>query len=399
MINESTKVKSKLSIVFLIVLIFPFIKPAYFNHLEAISMCYKAWSIFSFFIIAALLVKKGKFSKIFIYFILYCLIMFIITILKAKQINTFITTFLPIVALASITELNIKNNYKNLIKALLYILIPYMIINFITIILFPKGLYEIITRNNVSYICWFLGYKNPQIRIILPTILLAIVDSYINKNKLTITTIVYIVIAWITSIMVKSSTAIVGLTIFTILLLIVNKEIIKKIMSKINLVILLIISLLFTYMVIKIDIQNIFAFFIENILHKDLDLTDRVFIWEKAYEAVKNSWLFGYGMQNEDGMFSLLNATHPHNYMLYNLLNGGIIGTLLLLKIWDLSGNSLKKHIRNKSSLYILITLIVFIVMGISESLTDCVLLYPILIMGYNIKYIEKEEGEGKKDA
>ncbi len=375
------------SVWFLVLLIFPFIRPQYFNHILIIKNLYKFFMVFSLAIIFCLLLKNRKTSKIYFIFIIYIIYAIFITYIKDGSFKDLINTFLPIFSLCTIIEMNVIDNLKNLLKAFLVILVPYTLINFISIILFPNGLYTVLTRGNSIYLCWFFGYKNPQIRILLPTVMFTFINSKVNESRFSKNlNIIILVIVWMTTILVKSTTAMIGMFIFSVVLVSTKMKFLRKMLSIVNLRNLLIASLIMIILIVNFNIQSKFAFLIENILHKSLDLTDRTYIWEKSLNQIYDNFIFGCGFQSEEMFANVIVGTHPHNYMLYQLYNFGIIGTGLLLLLWDFAYQILSKNDDKKISIYIFVTLFAFIIMGLTESLTETVLLYPILIFSYNLK-------------
>lgn len=386
---------SKRNLLLLILMLIPYIKPPYFNQIYIIKNLYNIFEIIVLFIIVLMFFKKKEYSKIYIYFVIFLAISFAITLFKGESIVYCAQLYIPTFAISTLVEFNIRTNPRKIITALLLILVPYAIINFITILFFPNGLYFNLTRNNSKYLCWFLGYKNPQIRILLPMVVLLFIYSSLSNKKTSKFTIIIFILTWLTILRLESSTALIGMTLFTVALFIKNIKFFKVIIKKINFVFLLTMSIIVIILIVKFNIQNYFAFFIENVLHRNLDFTDRVFIWKSAFNYIFKSPLIGYGIRNDDIVYNFINATHPHNYILYNLYNVGIIGTFVLLKIWNLCYKSLNKNINRKEATYLYICLLSFIIMGFTESLTDCDLLFPLLIIGYNLDYIKKEVYKG----
>ncbi len=381
---------SKRNLLFFVLLLFPFIKPPYFNQFYIIKNLYNVLEIIVLFIIILMFFKKKEYSKIYIYFVIFLAISFAITLFKGESIIYCAQLYIPTFAISTLVEFNIRTHPRKILTALLLILVPYAIINFLTILIFPNGLYFNLTRNNIKYLCWFLGYKNPQIRILLPMIVLLFIYSSLSNKKTSKVTIITFIITWLTILKLESATALVGMALFTIAMIIKNIKIFKAIIKKINFVFLLLMSIVIIILIVEFNVQNYFAFFIENVLHRDLDFTDRVFIWKSTFDYILKSPIIGYGIRNDEIVYNFINATHPHNYLLYNLYNVGIVGTFVLLKIWNLCYKSLKKNINRKEATYLYICLISFIIMGFTESLTDCNLLFPLLIIGYNLDYIKK---------
>ena len=82
---------------------------------------------------------------------------------------------------------------------------------------------------------------------------------------------------------------------------------------------------------IGFNIQDLFGWFIEGILGKDLSLTNRTTLWGYALEDISHSLFFGYGVQ--DGLtFGLLrfsnSYSHCHNAISTLLYQGGLLSLI-----------------------------------------------------------------------
>lgn len=386
--KQNNKIKSKFSLVFLL---FPFIRPQYFSQIPIILNIYYVMSAFVFLIVFFAFLKQKNKSKISIIYFMIIIYMFLVTFLKEASIKYFVSTFLPITALVCIFEMNVRDNFENLCSALVLILVIFMIINLFTIIFKPNGLYNVITFNGTIYKCWFFGYKNPQIRMILPILLFSLLNYKQNNSKFN-KKIFYLsmIMAWLTILLVKSATGLLSLFIFTFILITSKAKKISKMLLKINLSHILIATFIIILLIVYFNFQNMFSFLIEGILKKDLDLTDRISIWILSLNRIKDSLLFGYGFQSSTQFSSYIIGSHPHNYILYNLYNFGVICMGLILYMWNIAYKTMKNSNQNPLAIYFYITLLSFLVIGIPESLTETLFLYPLLIMCYNLFFYEK---------
>lgn len=124
---------------------------------------------------------------------------------------------------------------------------------------------------------------------------------------------------------VGSMTSTVGLSLFTIYILI--HRIIKR--PKIYLIIFIVIYITFFIVFIwagnSIEEIDLLTRFIENALSKDTTFTKRTDIWSNAIYKIQQSPWLGYGIRNIDWNITYLDASGPHNLWLMLLLQGGLI--------------------------------------------------------------------------
>ena len=156
------------------------------------------------------------------------------------------------------------------------------------------------------------------------------------------------------------------------------------------------IGIIFNIFVITISVLN-------NVLNNNLisvlDFSGRSFVWISAIEKIRNSLLFGYGI---DGIklrvfWNQWTATdgfnYAHNQILQNLLDGGMV---LFIAFWNMI-ITFCKNIKNISNEKVKALsnsiLIIFLIIMIFESAT----LYSYLFIFLSIVYILKYNNELNK--
>lgn len=366
------------------------VKPDYFNHLNIwfVNGIYKVGTYVSAIVLIFISLKYLN-SRIFVWIYMYFGTMLFTTIIGSGHIDILISSQASNLAMCLIFAIWLRNSKETLFSAF-YVLDFLLIINFITILLFPNGMYN----NGIYNACWFLGYKNPQIRTILPIICIAILRSYWKYNHVTRYTNFLIACSIFSMIMMDSVTSLIGLGVFLLFLFLYHKKIneIPKIMTLMN---GLIASAIIFIMLVMTYLPSIFSkFFL--LFGRDMTLSNRTVIWAHSLVALKDKMFFGYGFllpQDYNSIYRGINnvtlATHPHNYLLYTVFNGGIV--LLVILIWGyyIANREMKMCRNTIQGKIILFCLYAFCAMGITESLTETVLLLPMLVLGMYSNAIE----------
>ena len=80
-----------------------------------------------------------------------------------------------------------------------------------------------------------------------------------------------------------------------------------------------------SFLIIVVNIQEYFANFIINILHKDVTFTGRTDIWNEALFYLKNNFIFGLGRLQSEKRTMMLGASSAHNQFLNFMFEGGIV--------------------------------------------------------------------------
>ena len=129
------------------------------------------------------------------------------------------SAFLPVITVIILFMSYLNEDVTKVLNPLGFILYIYVVINFATVLLFPHGLYsdsvnEMSTRVEYS---WFLGYRNPQVRILLPAVSIAFISDIVKYGRVKLNSFFLLVISLMTIILIKSSTALVGFSVFILI--------------------------------------------------------------------------------------------------------------------------------------------------------------------------------------
>ena len=256
--------------------------------------------------------------------------------------------------------------------------------NLILAIMIPEGLGKSSLSNNwgtyTVHTIHLLGFKNNWLIWILVYIFLSEINVLLLKKKRGIAPLIGIFSAFYC----KSSTAILVISIYIVIILLSKVKEIKRVLYKISPVIVISLSLGMNVLIVFFRIQYIFSVLIEKILHKTLTFTSRTYIWEQAISMVLKSPIWGYGNGTNGKFLNIAGYNVPaHNLYLDIILQGGIIcgGMFLLFFIFSCrQTRELKIEIRFS----ILIAILLMMVAGLMESYFSKALFFiPFLISIY----------------
>src|SRR5699024_5531406 len=136
-----------------------------------------------------------------------------------------------------------------------------------------------------------------------------------------------------------------------------------------------------------------FSFLIEDELKKDLALSNRTLLWDRAFIYIKESPIIGYGYLG-GGKYLQVTSTRSmdsHNTILQFLLQHGILGIGILFILLFIFFRNISKNKKNKINLFILYSFFVASIMMISEVYSFTFILI-IIILGIFSPYIVKEQ-------
>ncbi len=282
-----------------------------------------------------------KISPMTIVATIYCLGRFIITYICSHNLISSLSSYslFTIIILFMFVECTIKNNTKNLIEGVLIYCEVIIYINFICL-LFPKfgSFFDcgyILENDNNQFIYYILG------------ITVAYINCYLNKNRVSkIRMIVLCLIIAITTLKLFAATTIVAFAALALSLLVSFKFNIGNIISYIA-------FYLITFIAIVIfNAQHLFSFLIVDILHKDITLSLREYLWRDFKVEILSSPLIGHGYHNNKIFSPEQNIyLYAHNHIFDELYCGGIIMYLIYAffvilpakKLWENKDASIAK--------------------------------------------------------
>lgn len=317
-VKELTFSRKELTI---FLLIMPFLKPEYFSYVSGLSQLY---NLAKYAFLAYLLLHFiGAMAREEIRFHGYSGLILVLNaypvvrmLLGAGWNGEPIKQFLDVLGLVLICE-NYQNDWKSLIRAAMTYCEAIIYLNFLTIILFPDGLYHIgLYKDN-----WLLGYSNSEVKYLILAGFVAILYGYTTGTR-TRSIVLGCVVA-VTMAMLGSVTGIVGITAMVGLYVLQGR---KKV-SLFNLRnITIVVFLCFIYFIAEENIVH-YVSLIRDLTGKTVTFTSRFQIWSKTFELWAAKPLLGYGWKSATmrGLeYNNIYATHAHNTFLEYLYLGGI---------------------------------------------------------------------------
>ena len=257
--------------------------------------------------------------------------------------------------------------------------------NFVTVFLFPQGLYNLGTGRNY----WLLGQVNQIVLYILPGIMLALLrECYVlKKERPGIRFWILMLISTVMSVKVWSATSVVGLVLFLALIIVGE---IWKIQIDIKWGILLSLAVFTAFVLWRI--QDIFSWLIVNILHRNLTFSTRTTVWDHALNCIKEKWFLGYGEETLERAVERFGYMTPHNRYLYLMYKGGCILTTVFGSMVYSGRNILQKFGETKGALYISACMISLFLMMQFESYNTTVFWVPFLVMFQTGEVVKERE-------
>lgn len=327
------KITSNLKIsrdsIFIFLCMLAFIVPEYLLRLSYMGRFYDIYRVLISLILVGKLVCRTRYSKFSLLWIGFEAWIVLVTIIRGGNIFYSIKMAVIIISIASLFEIYSDKPVK-LYKNMFYIFELFIYINFITLLLFPNGMYStgIIGETTEN---WFLGFKNKHLIYFLPatgiTLILCKLETFNFRRRL------LLVVILISAVYVKSGT---GLLCLSMLYIIAFAPFIRKKYKIFNMRTYLFAIIFMFFAVPILRLQYLFSYIIVVILKKDITLTYRTNLWDTALNAISQYPIMGWGEQSYDvkhQLYSSNSIISAHNQILEYLYIGGIVLIVLYLII------------------------------------------------------------------
>lgn len=347
----------------LFILLFLIIPPPFLTSIFILERLNAIIIVFLFISVLLLSVLKGKLNLFVLMSILFLGWKSLSSYLLADGLLD-ISNNLRILSLILLINLTAGKHALSIIKALFILFSCYIILNFISFVLFPNGIYLDNPRPGEYREAWFLGTQNQFSLIIIPGITVVIFYSWFVFNKISLYAWVNIVIAGITVFIADSATTKIAFF-FIIISILLNLG--KNIKIVYNFLLLASGYAVIWIFLVRLKAIDMFQSIITSLFNKDMTLSGRIDIWDEILELIPESLVYGFGNNTRVVAYDVTEF-RAHNIFLQILLDNGLIGLILMITCILISGFMLQKNKHNMLAVILLIGLFGILIGGLAEA-------------------------------
>ena len=304
------------------------------------------------------------------------------------------------VAVCSLLEYYSK--YPQKLKAFLYtwknILLVLCLLDTMTIILFPNGLYS----GELYADVWLLGYKTARLVYNLPLAILTCYLSYWDRQKISVEALLTVACCALSCFMVDASGASVAILFYVVMIYYSaagrKSEKLRIFLSKI-LNFKVIVAVYAVLVTLVVTGSTLVVRFAHNTLGKSETLSHRTIVWAQCIQHFFKNPILGKGYLTTDQYIERITllrlGTNAHNMVLSILLTVGIVGMGIYIFILYTAIQHCGKRY-SICSLILIVGTITYLVVGLSSSalVFSAFAFMPHLLMNYqmDIRSIAAEE-------
>ena len=254
------------------------------------------------------------------------------------------------------------------------------VLNHLTILLHRGGMYKYLNHYKET---WLLGFKSGHIPYQIAFLFFAVIYAVICDMKKIYIFRVGAILVFSSSYLVKNSTAMVILAPLIILAFFPK---ILKLTPVLNIVTYTVAGAALNIIFVLMRRQDMFKWLIEGVLGKSMDLTKRVYVWDKAFDAVRLHPVIGHGY--DTFKYNKIIIT-THNEIVEILYKTGIIGLGIFLMLIGVAVFKLFKSRKTPAAQWISVFLGAYFFMFVMEQHAFANFFY-IIIFAYHAGELSK---------
>lgn len=295
----------------------------------------------------------------------------------------------PTIMLADICE----HDMDRLLKTILVYLEALIVVDFVLILLFPKGMYY---GDYLRYgKMWILGYKSSLQCYVLPAIGIALLYAAYSKRYINV--LILLGVSHVVCIFESNGMLLMGLLLIDVVIVIKlyqSNKISRKVLvfAWMGIIASNVIIVFFTDMFLA---NEAVQYVMYSFLRKNATLSMRTSNWKSVLPAIRENliWGHGYTWASTRQILYGRETAHAHNLFLELLYEGGLVE----LFVFSLFNNAVFKRIyknyKKLSSRVIFYILVVFYIMYIFENVfqKSSSMIWLIFISGYYVIQIDEE--------
>ena len=384
-------------------LMVPFFKPNYIYvkmpTLNTIFLYYLYGAIGFIFLyyISILIINKKAPSSIIVMVAFYAATLIISSFINDGALMAAVLEGFSYIALFILSELLLIRSLNLFLKVVTPILNLLVIINFLTLILWPNGMYRSYVVSEEFWNSgnnWFLGYDNAFFAYVLPALLFSIIKYlYVDKTILSkFKAIAMTVICTYSIISRWQATAVVCIIIFLFVLVLIQ---INKLPPIANAKTYLWGNVVVFLGFVVLRVQESFSYIIKSVLDKDLTFSGRTEIWDLSLQSISKAPILGYGIEDLTETINRISINSSHNQYLWILYRGGLVHFLPFIVMVF---NVVKRLYEKRNIAYVKITAIalctIFILWQFEAISTHSIMI--LFVFAYYVGYAEVENKEEK---
>lgn len=321
---------ARLEKIWYFVMVLAIFKPGYLPNAALLYLYYGLEAVSLLFLLSVTLKRKLANFKLLLLFGIYYFALAFSTLINMGNFLGLMEEVLTSLLVILWMHIVYQKNPKLCLELLLMVFEFLIYVNFVTILLYPNGLYRSSDAVIDARYGWFLGHQSLLSMYAAPAICISALFFQISIKRIQKIRAVLLIAACVIQILILgSANNIICISVIVILTILMHIFKIKKFPLRCAYIIIGAMTLIISV----IQETSFMEPIVTKYLHRSMTFTGRTFVWERFIKLIKEQWIFGYGIQNDDVMQQSLGATHAHNQYIQCFYIGGIVLLIIFLFI------------------------------------------------------------------
>lgn len=380
-------------------LLIPFFKPIcfqYFSVLQGLETLFVVWKMLTAVVCLVLVFLyvwiKSKVPKLIIFVFMFEMAIVVSTVLNRGDLVRALIDAVSIVSYTAFLVLEIKYNGRGMVHLLSRMLGILVLINLISVLLFPSGLPADLYTNPENPL-YFMVIDNGSALFLTFSIVVFSTDGLLTYGTLKADGMILIISALINALLSGSATAVFTVVLICIAILFIFISDFSKHQNP--MILFVIYVAVFIYLITMQD-NVVSEFVLKTIFNRSANFTGRYYLWESAINMIKAQPWLGYGRSVHDYISAWGGYFSSHNYVLETLLQGGVIALVLyvLTVIYAIKKSLYTRHC--KITACIVCGLMAVLIAALMEATVHSVYIFGSISLCAGSWYLEKEQEKRK---
>lgn len=375
---QQAGVRSNRQSLLYVILLMPFLEPLLFKEYPVVDAVFDIAKLLSGFVLVVIYLYRGRISTIILLVVSQQVLLLFSTYINNGSFSRAIGPALSVVFVAIWAEL-ILSNMIDILRGVLFVYGFLVAINALSV-LTESAVY---VRYTTVY---FLGIDNRFVFYLLPFVCFYIMYSQIKWGKISFGCLLAVIVSTITLLYTWSVAAMIGMCLVLIYTVLFAK---KSLCSVFNSLVYFTAMAGLNLLIVVFHVQNYFAAFLTDVLHKDITLTNRTPLWDVAFTSISQHPAWGMGVQDLGvAQMQLLGVGHVHNLLLNMLYQGGIVSLGIFVVILFISHRQLYRYRHRLAVSGLAFCIFISMFLSIFDTL-DYSVFYGLLVLGYHAAEIQ----------
>lgn len=343
------------------------------------------WLIFALLLLIGNELKIGiRIDRFKVFCLLYFVVIIVSTVINGGDFMRMIKIIACIMMIILLTDYAVETEYSFFVSFLSKLTIAVTILNIFSIIFFPGG-FSITSQGRALADRYLLGMDNRFCCTLFPGFCFVLLNDIRGFGRIKLNSWIEYGLLLFTFAYTKAIGSLLSVLVILPILLIINTRFAKKIFHGLSyFIVQTVLAFLITFVRIFERMALILGYF-----GKDVTLTSRTYIWNKANYYIESHKVIGMGIESNEDVISKFSLVHLHNQLLTIIYQTGYIGLVSFLAIAaDIYYKLFKSRKELEAQVVALILFLLFI-----QLLTDTVdnvrnHLFWMMAIGANIEII-----------